>query len=170
MSQLSANPIEFIQRTQEYINENPELFEEFMAELEEQSQEPVGYEEDGRYVPREEFESMRQQLESFQEDQETQEQLRILDNVMDQLHNDHGSFNDDYVLLRISQGMSPEEAVQSWEQEATQFIDSRKSPTAPRLLSGQGGTPLDQVDKSKLKDPAFRKEYGAELLKAQFGR
>ena len=93
----------------------------------------------------------------------------MLDNVMEELHTNSGPFNDEYVLLKISQGLSPEEAVQAWN-DAVGDIDSRRSQQAPRLLSGQGGTPLDQVDKSKLSDPAFRKEYGAELLKAQFGR
>ena len=174
MSELSSNPVEFIQRTQQFITDNPELFEEFMEmqeEFEEQieqtqgTQQPVGDDNTAADLA-----ELREQLNSFRDEQETQEQLKMLDSVMDDLHNTHGSFNDEYVLLKISQGISPEDAVQEWHNATSEFIDSRKGPSAPRLLPGQGGTPLDQVDKTKLRDPGFRKEYGAELLKAQLGR
>lgn len=172
MQELSSNPVEFVARTQEFINENPELFQELMDDMleNEQDQNP---QEQQQYDPNErnsqEIQELRSQLDSFRDGQEEQEQLKMLDNVMEKLHTDSGPFNDEFVLLKISQGLSPEDAVKSWN-EAVGDIDSRKGPQAPRLLPGQGGTPLDQVDKSKLSDPVFRKEYGAELLRAQFGR
>lgn len=167
MAELSSNPVEFIQRTQQFIDDNPELFKEFM-EMEEELQE--GQEGQEIDYTAQELAQLREEFASFKEEQETAEQLKMLDSVMDNLHNTHGPFNDEYVLLKISQGISPEDAVQEWNTVTQEFIDSRKGPSAPRLLPGQGGTPLDQVDKSKLRDPGFRKEYGAELLRAQLGR
>lgn len=174
MQELAANPVEFIARTQEYINSNPEMFKDFQMEQEEVDLSQYGdlpEEFASKYAQTETtVQELQRQIEEMRTEQETQEQFKMLDAVMDDLHNTHGSFNDDFVLLQIANGSTPEEAIQAWEEAASEFVNSRKSPTAPSLLPGQGGTPLDQVDKSKLRDPGFRKEYGAELLRAQLGR
>lgn len=170
LQELSENPVEFVSRTQEYINENPDLFKEFMQMDEEEQNEvieAVGQEDD---FTAQQLADLQQQIAEMKEEQTTTEQMKMLDAAIEEWHDEHGSFNEEYVLLKISQGMEPEDAIASWNETVSEFIDSRKGPSAPKLLPGQGGTPLDQVDKAKLRDPAFRKEYGAELLKAQLGR
>lgn len=176
MQELSANPIEFIARTQEFVNNNPDLFKEFMMEQEPNTSDLSQYgdlpeEFVGRYSQTEsQLQQLQAELADLKEEQTTKEQLQMLDSVIEDMHNTHGSFNDEYVIMKIAQGMSPEDAISEWQSVTEDIINSRTSPTAPRLLPGQGGTPLDQVDKSKLSDPTFRKEYGAELLRAQLGR
>ena len=90
------------------------------------------------------------------------EQMKILDNALETLHTEHGDFDEDYVLTKIASGKTPEEAVKAYQALTQSAIDSRSK--APKLLSGPSATPLDQVDKTKLRDPKYRKALGAEYL------
>ncbi len=116
------------------------------------------------------FEGMDEKFSSFQSQQEELEQNQMLDSVMDDLHNRHGDFNEQWILVQIANGSSPDEAVESWNDLQQSIVDSRTSNPPPPLMGGPGGTPLDQVDKTKLRDPNARKAYGAALLQAQLGR
>jgi hypothetical protein len=116
------------------------------------------------------YQGMQERLDAFEGSQKEQEQMKMLDSVLDDMHNTHGDFEDRWVLLEIANGASPEEAINSWTQLQQSIVDSRQSTPAPVLMGGPGGTPLDQVDRTKLRDPKTRKEFGAELLKAQLGQ
>lgn len=124
-------------------------------------------------IPKEfvqQFQEMQSKLESFGSEyeqmkasQQEREQMEMLDNVLSDLHNEHGDFDDRVVLSLIASGLAPEEAIQEWNGIRESIVSSQGS-NAPVLLNGPAATPLDQVDMDKLKDPAARKQIGAALL------
>ena len=113
--------------------------------------------------------TLEERFQSFEESQQEAEQMKMLDSVMNDLHNEHGDFNERWILLELANGATPEEAINSWNGLQQNIVDSRQSNPPPPLMGGPGGTPLDQVDRSALRDPSVRKEFGAALLKAQLG-
>lgn len=99
-------------------------------------------------------------VDQFQAEQETQKNQQQLDNLLKELHTTHGDFDEPAILGRIMQGMKPEDAVKDYKSKVTQ---AKNSPPPPPTLNS-GGTPLDQVDRSKLKDSNSRKAIIADLL------
>ena len=102
-------------------------------------------------------------LNKFEGDRKEQEQSAMLDSVLEKMHTEHGDFDDVFVLSHIAGGKTPEEAVQAFQNIKQSIIDSH-SENPPDILTGPAGTPLDQVDLAKLKNPADRKKIGAAIL------
>lgn len=164
---LNSDPRGFLNQLQEYINEV--LPEEFnMDDLE--------YEEDDADELQQRYEELQNQhktleerFQSFESSQKEAEQMKMLDSVLEDMHNSHGDFNEQWVLLQIANGATPAQAIDSWNGLQQSIVDSRTSNPPPPLMGGPGGTPIDQVDRSALRDSQTRKEFGAALLKAQLG-
>lgn len=103
--------------------------------------------------------------------QQNQEQAAMLDKTLADMHTKHEvpetqqNDYDAFVLSQFVAGRTPEQANEAWD-NLVGNIGSQKSPPAPDLMRGSGSTPLDQVDKAKLRDPSTRKELGAQLLRA----
>ena len=112
------------------------------------------------------------ELKAFREENtrksEEAEQLAALDKTMQALHTKHGDFDDEAVLLRMRRGMKPEDAVKDYNSWLDEKISSRtKKPSAAYpVLDGKGGSPLGQVDRSKLTDDKVRKALVMEALAA----
>jgi len=172
---LNDNPVGFLEQLQQYTNEIYQPEENGMGTYDDDEEGAYALPEfdgDGDALLQqyqdlqERYSSLEERLNGFESSQQEKDEMKMLDSVLDDLHNTHGDFNEQWVLLQIANGADPSEAVQSWTELTQGIIDSRKSNPPPVLLGGPGGTPLDQVDKSALRDPATRKEYGTELLKA----
>ena len=117
----------------------------------------------------EKFQTLEKQLEevssktsNFEQSQREQEQMAILDSTLEKMHTEHGDFDEEFVLTKIASGRTPDQAIQEYQKLIQSVIDSQSKP--PTLMNGPSGTPLDQVDKTKLRDPKFRKALGAEYL------
>jgi hypothetical protein len=111
----------------------------------------------------EQINALSQKIEQMESSTREQEQMKMLDSTLEKMHTEHGDFDDTFVLTQIAGGQSPEKAIENWNKLKQSIIDSH-SETPPPLLTGPAGTPLDQVDLAKLKDPASRKEIGAKIL------
>lgn len=102
-------------------------------------------------------------IDKFEADETNRQQMQMLDTTLANMHTEHGDFNDEFVLAQIASGKTPQEAVEAFNTIKKSIIDSH-SETAPNLLSGPAGTPLDQVDMTKLKTAKDRQAFGAALL------
>jgi hypothetical protein len=96
--------------------------------------------------------------------QREEQELAMLDNELKRLHNEHGEFDDTFVISQLANGATPDDAIKAWEALVQNVIDSRKNPPPPIMGSENAGSPLDQVDPSKLKDPNVRKQIGIDYL------
>lgn len=104
------------------------------------------------------------ELTSFKDSQTESQQLEQLDKLLSDMHSEHGEFPDEYVLLQLEKGLSPEDAVKAWNKEIEKFSSPKKP--APVLLSSNGAVKQpDQVDVSKL-STADRKAYVLSIMTA----
>jgi hypothetical protein len=102
-----------------------------------------------------------QQTQSYQQQQYESQQMAQLDRLMEDMHSRHGDFDDDWFLLQLEKGRSPEQAINAYKER---FGSPERKP-APRILTGNGAVRQDQVDPSKLSD-ADRKAYALAILQA----
>lgn len=100
--------------------------------------------------------------ESRTEKQEQQEMAQ-LDKTLSDMHNKHGDFDEDYVLVQLANGYPPEKAIERYNQFVEKVVSSRNKKPAPKL-PGVGSLPSGQVDASKIKGPTDRKALVAQIL------
>jgi hypothetical protein len=90
-----------------------------------------------------------------------------LDQELAQLKEKHGDYDEDYVLTKMMNGMSGEEAVNAYKQLLSSFNQSR--PFAPTVLgnsgSGSSGLPSNAIDPTKLSEKETR-SLVAQMLEA----
>lgn len=101
-----------------------------------------------------EYQQTRQAVEAmaqFMLDQQNsvveQQQDQELDQLLSNLHQSAGDFDEDFVLTKMLNGMSPEQAVQSWHNAVQQFVNQSggvQQRSGPRVLSGGGSVPQEQ--------------------------
>lgn len=188
LSELRSNPVEFYNSYRDYLIENGDVLKErwgvedvyqaLGVNVSDYQNEPDfnGGELPDEFegVPQQfvqQFQQMQERLESLDQNvnefttaAQEQEQMKILDQTLDMLHTNHGEFDDTFVLTQIASGKSPDEAIQAYETLQQSIIDSHSKTPPPNLMNGPGGTPLDQVDATKLKDAKTRKEIGTQIL------
>ncbi len=92
---------------------------------------------------------------SFNEEKENERIQIQLDSMMKDLHTTHGKFNDDFVLVQLSRGVSAEDAIKAWNDEIKQYSSPQKAP--PNVMHGSGGIPSGQADISKMSKEDKRK-------------
>lgn len=117
-----------------------------------------------------EFSNMQQELEEMRawraeqtEAAQMAEAQKQLDNVMRDLHNAHGDFDDTYVITQMAAGANPQQAIEAY-QNLVSGIGSRQPTRTPfKTMGGQGGVPSGQVDVTKL-GPADRKAAVQQML------
>jgi hypothetical protein len=102
-----------------------------------------------------------QQQQQFQQSQVEQQQIAQLDRLMHDMHTQHGDFDDDWFLLQLEKGATPNQAINAYKER---FGSPERKP-APRLLNGNGAVRQDQVDPSRLSD-SDRKAYALAILQA----
>jgi hypothetical protein len=115
------------------------------------------------------IQSWREQQEAAAEEQYENEQL---DNLLKDVHNSLlkgyklDSDDDDWLLIQMSKGKEPKEAAEAWIKKFG-GQQSGARPVAPRIMSGQGGVPNDQVDLTKLRGQDRRNAVAAILEQAR---
>lgn len=109
------------------------------------------------------YTELSQKFEQSQTAQTEAQQLAELDKYLVNLHNTHGSFDDDFVLLRMSRGVDAETAIKEYEKMIEDGINSRRKAPAPAIIPGAGGIPNGQVDPSKLNSSQKQAFIAAQL-------
>lgn len=103
-------------------------------------------------------------FEEFMAAQEEKKVMEQVDSLLSTLHNKHGEFDEDWVLMQMSRGISPDEAVAKFQKDVVQKYSSpRKPPLA--LLGGAGSVPSGQADFSKMTHEE-RKAWAVRQLQA----
>lgn len=109
-------------------------------------------------------------FDSFMQESMTEKQQQAemaqLDKVLKDMHNKHGDFDEDYVLVQLANGHSPEDAIKKYNAFVDKVVGSQSKKPAPRLPSG-GSLPNGQVDASKIKNPKDRKALVQQILAAK---
>lgn len=181
--------IDRIQKAMEIVGileEDPQLFYENLAQLLEQSGEDMSFDNENEVDPpvsppvagseidprdaqiadlKAAVENLTGKFQANEASRTEQQQIAELDSYIKNLHNTHGEFDEDWVLLQISRGTDPEEAIKSWNSMIEDRVSSSRKKAPPNIISGQGSIPGGQVDPSKF-TPAQRKEYVAAMLSA----
>ena len=106
---------------------------------------------------------MNENFTNSQKAAQDKEEMQRLDNLMKDLHTKHGAFDDDYFLLQLQRGKSPEEAIKAWQDTIENAVSSRNRPNPPKIPMGGGNVPSGQVDPSKMSE-ADRIKYLTSLL------
>lgn len=143
---------------------------ELEAEEEAEAMSDQYYQEDesGNYTPdpsevfqqnvSQELQELREWRQNFEQSQEDAQGQAQLDNVLDQMHNSFGDFNDDFIVMELSKHGDVQQAMQAWNSLIGKY-SSQQTPQrqAPKIMGGQGGVPSGQVDTSKLRDSDRKK-------------
>jgi len=135
-------------------------------EPEEEQEESVQYEIPKQYLSKmDQLEkalgTVYSQQQQFQQSQIEAQQMAQLDKLMQDMHSQHGEFDDDWFLLQLEKGRTPDQAINAYKER---FGSPERKP-APRILTGNGAVRQDQVDPSKLSD-SDRKAYALAILQA----
>lgn len=179
---LSENPREFYQRFGEAIQqlERDGLLDPFQddQEYDEQDQQqdlgqqqPQTYNNDPALLSQLEemraaIEAVQGQQQSFQEQQEEAAGMQQLEAALENLHNTRGQFDDEYVLFKISQGQTPEQAFDSWNNMKNGILGTNR-PSPTKLFGGGGHPGQPEVNLSDKKD---RLAYIEAKIQAAQGR
>ena len=183
LNDLRSDPVGFFEYFRDYLTENHEAISETygvedlaqrlgisMDEMNQQPPQNAGMEGIPQPVAemigqlQNELREARDEVNNLSTSQKEREQMAMLDSTLEKLHTDHGDFDDTFVLTQIAGGKTPEQAIEAYSNLKQSIIDSHSKTPPPNLLTGPSGTPLDQVDVTKLKDAKTRKSLGAALL------
>ena len=110
-----------------------------------------------------ELEELREWRSSFEQAQEDAVGQAQLDSVLQDMHNNYGQFDDNFILLQLSQHGNVEQAIQAWNQLLGQYGSPQPQRQAPRIMGGQGGVPSGQVNTEQLRGKD-RREMVANML------
>lgn len=86
-----------------------------------------------------------------------------LDQVMTGLKQQHGDFDEEYVLTKIAQGVDPAQAVAQYNQAVERALAARNAIDAPTVMGSGGGLPTAQTSPSKLSSQDTQKLVAAML-------
>lgn len=83
---------------------------------------------------------------TFTEQQQREQQQasqQYLDQVLSQLHEQHGDFDDTFILSQIAfANRTPDQAIQAWNETKTKYMaPPPPTPPAPPVISANGGIP-----------------------------
>jgi len=137
---------------------------------------PPGFgEEDSPWAPR--LDQQEQLLSSLadyiigqenakKEQTEFAQQDQWLNQTMDTLKQQHGAFDEGYVMQAIASGVDPEAAVTQFQSLVSSWATRQNAPSAnaPTIMGASGGLPSAQVDPSTLSN-ADTKNLVAEYLR-----
>ena len=166
MGVLNEDPLKFIKQVEDTLKElgmfpEPEnnntnvlpewegVPEQFVKQYQEQGQKLSAFEKE---------------FKEFNQSQQEREQIAALDRELSKLHNAHGDFDDEWVLLQMQKGLSPEDAVKKFQDDIVKKYGSSRKP-APNLVTSAGSVPSNQVDISKM-TPEQRRAYAISRLEA----
>jgi hypothetical protein len=166
---IDERPADVIQALQEY------------AGIQQQQQEPtpgqqgqVEQTEVPEWLNHPEFKGMKQMVETMaqlmvQQNYSQQEAMedQMLSDELDQLHETHGDFDEEWVLTRAANNPSVplEDHVKAYHDFVTQIRTESRRPPGPRVMGAGGVAPDNQVDVKTLDDKG-RRGMVAQLLAA----
>lgn len=87
------------------------------------------------------LEAITGELLQRKEAEEEAEANEAFDEYLDELREEFGEYDEDYVVGLIAAGVDGEEAVQRFQQFAQQYQTPQPKNAAPRVMSGGGGIP-----------------------------
>jgi len=154
-------------RLQEVIEE---LREQGLIEMPEEVEEFVPDETPGGDDRLDRMEQQMQEFLNWQQQQaddaEEAAQIQELDKVIAQLHNEHGDFDDDWVLVQIAREVDPEQAVKNWNALIESKVSSHRTPkpSIPKVLRGSGTTPGGPAAEHKPRTAQDRVAYMTQML------
>jgi hypothetical protein len=108
-----------------------------------------------------------QQLAELQQARELQEAEEQLDAYMAYLHDEHGEFDDDYVVTLLANGVDGKEAVNRYKSKFPEAAPS--APAAPKVMGAGGGVPSRAIDPNTLSNNETKDLVAQMLLQAQQG-
>lgn len=118
--------------------------------------------------------AMQQQLEqltgNFQsrtEQEEAAQQQQYLDQVLDNLHKEHGEFDDTFILSQLAfANKTPDQAIQAWQELTAKWNPGQQQPPVsppPPVIPSSGGVPSTQIVPENM-DRSETKNLVAQLL------
>lgn len=178
-SRVAGDPVAAYMAMQQALQANPELWAQIESQgnpqMETFQDEQPDYGEQMSPQVQQMFEQMQNELaelkqgrEQDQTSREEERQMAEFDAFIQNLHTEHGDFDDDWVLLQMARGVAPLVAVQNYKEKFA-GVQNSQSPkaVAPPIIGGQGGIPSDQVDVSKLRGQDRRNLVEEILAKSQ---
>lgn len=103
------------------------------------------------------LEAITGELLQRQESEKIAQEDAAFEEYLDSLREEHGDFDEDYVVGLIAAGVDGEEAVERFHEFLGQF-QQQQQRSAPRVMSSGGGIPNnDQVDVAKLSNQNTQK-------------
>lgn len=108
-----------------------------------------------------------QHLVAQKEQEQNDEQDRLLNAELTTLKEKHGDYDEEFVLTyaMAHPDKSLEESVLAYKEKITQALAESRKP-APKVLGQGGAAPDNQITKTDLKDPKTRKSVIAQMLQA----
>lgn len=103
-------------------------------------------------------------FDEFMASQEEAKVMQQVDSLLSTLHNKHGEFDEDWVLMQMSRGVAPDDAVKAFHSNVVQKYSSPRKPPAA-LLGGAGSVPSGQADFSKMTQQE-KKAWAVQQLQA----
>jgi hypothetical protein len=112
-----------------------------------------------------ELEDLRAWRDSFEAQQEDAEGQAQLDGVLEEMHNQLGDFDDDFIIAQLAKHGDVQQAVTAWNNLVGKYSSQNSQPTrqAPKIMGGQGGVPTGQVETEKLRG-SDRRQAVANML------
>lgn len=105
------------------------------------------------------FNTQQQALEAIAEyilnqEQQVQQQREDaeLDAELKSLHDKHGDFDEEFVLVKMSTGLNGEQAVQAWKAKVQEFINNNGGRPKPKIKTLAGGGSAPGSDTTEIKD------------------
>lgn len=164
MNAIENNPKEVLEALQAYIGESDD------EQGQENQQQPEGSDELPEWLEHPEFKQMKdmvntlaqimvQQRESEEEARHNQE----LDTKFNQLREEVGEFDEEWVLTKmLNNDMSPEDAVKAYKEFESGILSKARQP-GPKILGGGGSVPNQGLDPKNLDDKG-RRSLVAQML------
>jgi hypothetical protein len=109
-----------------------------------------------------------EELAAIRQQQELQQAEEELDAYMTYLHDQHGEFDDDYIVTLLANGVDGEEAVQRYKSKFPE-PSAPVGPTAPKVMGAGGGVPSRAIDPNALSNNETKDLVAQMLLQAQQG-
>lgn len=109
------------------------------------------------------------EIASLKQARELEEATEQLDAYMAYLHDEHGEFDDDYVVTLLANGVDGVEAVNRYNAKFT-AAQSQPAPVgAPKVMGAGGGVPSRAIDPNTLSNNETKDLVAQMLLQAQQG-
>ena len=89
-----------------------------------------------------------------------------LDQTLTALHSAHGDFDEEFVLTRMYNGSSPENAVKAYNELVENAVKARQRPVSPILMGAGGGIPTEPVNVSQASNKDIKALVAATLRNA----